>query len=559
MPGTEKKMVNLGIDFGSTYTLVSYYRGDKQTPEAISLDGVSPYIPSVVSYNKRKNEYKFGKSAKNLTGNKNVIIFKAFKMLLNEQMTEENLRERNYDEVNTPEKIAAYFLERVLKSALAKVGDDHIGKLIVGVPEVWGQSLNTFDGRTAINRICASFDFIDKTEVVSEPACASAFFAYNYKQIRNQNFEGRVLLIDYGGGTLDITLTKVLSNNGSMEVKVEKRDGAGENIDKEIGNAGIKYMEKVVECAIHDCEAFGGEYEIEYDSSFLKAVDELEAALMSDAEDVEDTFRELEFMTDALEDEELIEIDYKDESVIITYKHLKDIYDEIIAGVLREKLETVTAGVDTYEDNFKIGIVGGFGNFYLVKKQIYDMFSISSRDERTEGIIVNSEDRERAISLGASLLANELITIRKTAEFSIGIYAYRADKAIAKYYAIKYRQELEYDKIYCAADAKGHTVPYIVAGGTIDKFLVNFTDSENDAFGVSPKAELSEKLKNVVDNEFMMAAVGFSIDASDSITIHIFDYDWETSERSEKPVRSIRLSTIKSMFDVVDLNGRGDG
>ena len=425
-------MVNFGVDFGSTYTLVSHYRSDRNISEALSLDGISPYIPSVVSYNTRKNEYKYGKSAKNLTGNKNVIIFKAFKMLLNEQMSEENLRKRNYDPENTPEKIASFFLEKVLKSALAKTGDDHIGRLVIGVPEVWGQSLNTFDGRTALSRICRSFDFVDKAEVVSEPAAASAFFAYNYKIISKKNFDGRVLLIDYGGGTLDITLTRVVSKGDSMEVKVEKRDGAGENIDKEIGNAGIRYMEKVVECAIRRSGLFEDTDKIEYDGSFLRAVDELEEALMSDAETVEDTFKELEFTPDALEDEELLELDYKDECVIVTYKHLKDVYDEIISGVLKEKLEAVTADTDTYEDNFKIGIVGGFGNFYLVKKQIFDMFSISSKDERTEGIIVNSEDRERAISLGASLLADGLISIRKTAEFSIGIYAFSADNTIAK-------------------------------------------------------------------------------------------------------------------------------
>ena len=552
-------MVNFGVDFGSTYTLVSHYRSDRNISEALSLDGISPYIPSVVSYNTRKNEYKYGKSAKNLTGNKNVIIFKAFKMLLNEQMSEENLRKRNYDPENTPEKIASFFLEKVLKSALAKTGDDHIGRLVIGVPEVWGQSLNTFDGRTALSRICRSFDFVEKAEVVSEPAAASAFFAYNYKIISKKNFDGRVLLIDYGGGTLDITLTRVVSKGDSMEVKVEKRDGAGENIDKEIGNAGIRYMEKVVECAIRRSGLFEDTDKIEYDGSFLRAVDELEEALMSDAETVEDTFKELEFTPDALEDEELLELDYKDECVIVTYKHLKDVYDEIISGVLKEKLEAVTADTDTYEDNFKIGIVGGFGNFYLVKKQIFDMFSISSKDERTEGIIVNSEDRERAISLGASLLADGLISIRKTAEFSIGIYAFSADNTIAKYYAIKYRQELEYDKIYYATDAKGNDVPYYVPNGTIDKFLVNFSDNEDDAFGANPKAELLEKLKNLVDNEMMMATVGFSIDPTESITIHIFDYEWETGKRSEKPVKSIRLSTIKSMFDVVDLNSGGEG
>ena len=482
-------MVNLGIDFGSTYTLISHYRNDRSTPEAISIDSISPYIPSVVSYNTRKQEYKFGKAAKNLTGNRNIIIYKAFKMLLNEQMSEENLRERFYDDVNTPEKIASFFLERVLKSALAKIGEDKIGRLVVGVPEVWGQSFNTFDGRAALHRICSSFDFVDEAVVVSEPASASAFFAYNYKLIRHENFDGRVLLIDYGGGTLDITLTKVTSMGDSMEVKVEKRDGAGENTDREIGNAGVKYMEKVTERAILETEAFQDLERIEYDGDFMKAVDELEEALMSDSETIEDTFKELEYTPDALEDEELIELYYKGESVIVTYKHLNDVYNEIIYGVLKDKLEKVTAGTNTYEDNFKIGIVGGFGNFYLVKKQINDMFEISSKDERTEGIIVNAEDRERAISLGAALLSDELISIRRTANFSIGIYAYRSDNVLAKHYAIKYRQDLEYNKIYYTLDAKGNDVPYFTPSGKLDKFLVNFSDNEELAFGAHPRVE----------------------------------------------------------------------
>ncbi len=551
-------MVNLGIDFGSTYTLISHYRNDRSTPEAISIDSISPYIPSVVSYNTRKQEYKFGKAAKNLTGNRNIIIYKAFKMLLNEQMSEENLRERFYDDVNTPEKIASFFLERVLKSALAKIGEDKIGRLVVGVPEVWGQSFNTFDGRAALHRICSSFDFVDEAVVVSEPASASAFFAYNYKLIRHENFDGRVLLIDYGGGTLDITLTKVTSMGDSMEVKVEKRDGAGENTDREIGNAGVKYMEKVTERAILETEAFQDLERIEYDGDFMKAVDELEEALMSDSETIEDTFKELEYTPDALEDEELIELYYKGESVIVTYKHLNDVYNEIIYGVLKDKLEKVTAGTNTYEDNFKIGIVGGFGNFYLVKKQINDMFEISSKDERTEGIIVNAEDRERAISLGAALLSDELISIRRTANFSIGIYAYRSDNVLAKHYAIKYRQDLEYNKIYYTIDAKGNDVPYFTPSGKLDKFLVNFSDNEELAFGAHPRVELADKLKNVVNNQYMMAAVGFSVDATDSVTIHVFDYDWEKMERSEKPVKSVRLSTIKTMFDVVALNSRGE-
>ena len=111
---------------------------------------------------------------------------------------------------------------------------------------------------------------------------------------------------------------------------MEKRDGAGENTDREIGSAGIKYMEKVVERAILDSEAFEGLEEVGFDGDYLKAVDELEETLMSDSDTIEDIFRELEYTPDALEDEELVELFYKGESVIVTYKHLNDVYNEKI-------------------------------------------------------------------------------------------------------------------------------------------------------------------------------------------------------------------------------------
>lgn len=51
---------------------------------------------------------------------------------------------------------------------------------------------------------------IKNVEVVSEPEAASAYFAYNYEAETSKSFNGYLLLIDYGGGTLDITLQKKL-------------------------------------------------------------------------------------------------------------------------------------------------------------------------------------------------------------------------------------------------------------------------------------------------------------------------------------------------------------
>ena len=54
---------------------------------------------------------------------------------------------------------------------------------------------------------------------------------------------------------------------------------------------------------------------------------------------------------------------------------------------------------------FKIALVGGFGNFYLVKRQIADKFKLGNNDRRQENILLDRAGCERAISLGAALLA----------------------------------------------------------------------------------------------------------------------------------------------------------
>lgn len=171
-------MIDIGIDFGSTYTTVSVYHTESKNLEALSLSQGSPYIPSVVAM--ENNQFEYGRAAKSRTGRKNVTIFKAFKMMLPEQ-DKRKLAARGYGEVNTPEKIAKYFLETILKQVLEDSGEEQIGKLVVGVPEIWNNDLNTLDGRSMVRNICQSMGVIKTVQVVSEPAAASAFFAYNFQ------------------------------------------------------------------------------------------------------------------------------------------------------------------------------------------------------------------------------------------------------------------------------------------------------------------------------------------------------------------------------------------
>ena len=106
--------MNLGIDFGSTYTTISRYRTGYHVLEAYdSGDGVA--IPSVVSINK-SNKTTCGFVAENRIGKEGFRTFKTFKMLRREK--DKSLVEyRQYDKTYTPQWSVKTYLSSMVTDA----------------------------------------------------------------------------------------------------------------------------------------------------------------------------------------------------------------------------------------------------------------------------------------------------------------------------------------------------------------------------------------------------------------------------------------------------------
>ena len=112
-------MVNLGVDFGSTYTMVAIYENGE--PKTVQPSHLTFHYPSIVCYDEQKDKYFYGTSARDKLGKKGIIGFRGFKMLLNHQMSEEMLKERNYGGKHTPEFITAFFLRSIIQNTLKKL------------------------------------------------------------------------------------------------------------------------------------------------------------------------------------------------------------------------------------------------------------------------------------------------------------------------------------------------------------------------------------------------------------------------------------------------------
>lgn len=556
--------MKLGVDFGSTYSTIARYNSVLDTVESLVLsEGASPSIPSIVSIATRNNRVACGVAAKehinNMAGRR---VFEAFKMLLPSN-NEALLRSHGYDGQYTPKYITELFLSSTINNALERYHEEKVDSLVICIPEIWDRKKETINARnnllSILKKIGSERGYIDKDNirVINEPEAASAFIAYEFEKENKRKgietgFNGHLLLVDYGGGTLDLTLVEVVSDGkGSMEIVVRGDGGEGENhFDEsgknEIGCAGIAYMQNVIVKSLEKC---GIEDTIDYSTSkFLAAMKSLENELkdadrireIRNAFDIYSSYNECKDVFDVPDDEdEFTVISYGDEEIPIYFKQLFGSYREVVEPVLAKEMKSINEDTERIigkspcdadagmNNDFKIAIVGGFGGFYFVKRQLADIFNIDGNPDVDPRMAKIPDDkREQAISLGAALIAANKIRLRMTAKYSIGFYTTGldengAEKVDAFYYGIHFRQELEPDTTYFIKDQDGNDAVWgALSAASISKLAVEFSGVENSGALLNLRPEMINRLNDIPRGGFWKW--GISLNRNEEITM-VFD------------------------------------
>lgn len=580
--------MKLGIDFGSTYSTISSYDENNDTVSALRMSqGAPECIPSVVSISsKGKGNVSCGLSAKDQLGKKTALNFEAFKMLLTEKDSK-ILAQRGYDTLFTPREITKLYLTSLLKGVQNRYGCDSFEEIYICVPEIWGKSIYTLDGRSILQEILYKDTQMDirHVRVVTEPEAASAFFAYNYEKETAEAFNGHILLIDYGGGTLDLTLTQVVSNGqGQMEITYREGGGAGENHPDAngqgvIGSAGFSYMQAVVEEALRAQGMLkDGEHPKYTAPDFAAAVRDLESKLKSaeGMQSIADTFEQYgtyysdfaEIMRDdRINDEDKVfhTLEYADEEIDVTYQQLYSVYQRVIAPTLQHEIEKINERTKDYlnldptnpemsvKDSFKIAVVGGFGSFFLVNRQIAEIYRFNhnlSLDKRIKNI--PTDKRELAISMGAALLAAGRVVLHKTARYSIGLYT-EAGGIKNLHYGIHFHQTIVPGQPYfichkgSADDSEPNRIVFGALYGNIEHFAIEFSNREDCGGLMAIKQEILQRLEKLPVEGFWNC--GFSVDESDIVTFHVVPRLLPGFPATSKGI-SIRLESYSNMFDL---------
>jgi molecular chaperone DnaK len=524
--------MNIGIDFGTTNSAVSRVDQDGKL-ETLVFGGAQEgkkYVPSLVAHQfKPRPATRIGVAARGLLGlpRDKAAVYANFKMLLGE--TDPSVISRwGYSESCLPDHIAGQFMEG-LHAQIKKEHQIEPRRVVVTVPEIWIRQNLHIRREKLIKSITSTG--IHEIKLESEPLAAATYYLHKYAEKNHEYFNGHLLICDCGGGTMDFCLAEVESLPDALPVvTVVARAGNGQ-INGMLGQAGVAYDEALVDTLLPGLR--DQDQKVFFDAVMEFERLKIERGLVVIDEEMPSYFEQPE----SVADDELFQL--RGES--ITPRLLVECFDKVVRdGILRalEELRQQTSDIspDLFNDprRFRVVLVGGFSQFYLVRRLIMDHFaSVSSSDKRFESVLL-LEDVALAISKGAALIANHNVLIRKINQVDLGVVAtsyqngrtaennypiLHKGQEISAYFTPTYHDEIFYIlnsehplRLFCDPKIPGATNPFT--------FEVEATT-----------------MRHLVPDSFWsdqsgMVKIGFSMDQNLVYNIHV--QHWST--RDKKPV-----------------------
>jgi molecular chaperone DnaK len=199
-------MAIIGIDLGTSNSAAAVLRGGRPviipSAEGISLGGKA--FPSYVAVT-ADGQMIVGEPARRQASANPEGTATAFKRRMGQRQTVK-LRDKEF----TPEQLSAFLLQKIKRDAEAFLGEK-VDKAVVTVPAYFD------DNQRSATKDACKIAGLEVARLVNEPTAAA--LAYGLDRLGQ---ELRIAVIDFGGGTLDVTIMEF--GKGVFEVKSTSGD-----------------------------------------------------------------------------------------------------------------------------------------------------------------------------------------------------------------------------------------------------------------------------------------------------------------------------------------------
>ena len=510
--------MKIGLDLGMTNSTISYFDEEGKLANFKFSAGEEAYIPTVVSYDKRKPDSAFiGRAAKDhITDEARYETYDKFKLKLGT-----GFNTTISGKTKTPSEVARCFIENFLRVFREKQRTAVEG-IVMTVPATWAKEVSNHTTRENIEEIFENLGYGSELQLESEPVAAAVYFCHAHKNKHGSRYNGFITVIDFGGGTLDVTLCEATTDE---TIRVLDCYGAGED-SKTNGRAGVAFDEAVAEKLIKD-----NGLDIQKGSvEFIELRDMFEQRKISQMEIIKEQITSYIKDPGILEGEELFTLRYSGRPITVYCKDLMECFNAINAPVLRDSLNGArqyfnTHGIDSSsQDNFRVLLVGGFSNFYAVEAEVRKFFGGGMYADKRFDQPFEDMNKSFAISRGAALIAQNNI-VEHTCPYSIGYVIYDHDFQNDRFVP---RDTIVIQKSTDLKDVKApvYAKERLIVEHGLGHFPIFFDDGRPDGKGrrqLVLEAGLRELFPNM--NKHNKYTVGFSLNRNAVPTLHIVDKD----------------------------------
>src|ERR1700758_4748574 len=236
----------VGIDLGTTYSLIAYLDPQTGAPKCIPGPYGSTLCPSVVSVDTDGRILVGDPARERLLTNPDRTIYSVKRLMgrgvadIRDELTRfpfridekssNVIRGRLGDKLFTPPEISAYIL-RELKSWAEKYFSDTVDRAVITVPAYFN------DVQRQATKDAGRLAGLEVLRLLNEPTAAALAYGLDKKQAGGRSADGTFAVFDLGGGTFDVSILKL--EDGVFEVKATGVDSAlgGDDFDRAIAGA----------------------------------------------------------------------------------------------------------------------------------------------------------------------------------------------------------------------------------------------------------------------------------------------------------------------------------
>ncbi len=219
----------IGIDLGTSNSAAAVLEAGK--PRIIpSTEGVTLYgkaFPSIVALTK-DGQMLVGEAARRQAVSNPKGTFTAFKR----KMGQKDFKYKASGKEYTPQQLSAFVLQKIKKDAEEFLGEK-VEKAVITVPAYFD------DNQRQATKDAGAIAGLEVIRIINEPTAASLAYGLD-----KQQKEQKIVVFDFGGGTLDVTIMEF--GGGVFEVKSTSGDTelGGTDMDEAVTNHLVAEFKK---------------------------------------------------------------------------------------------------------------------------------------------------------------------------------------------------------------------------------------------------------------------------------------------------------------------------